>query len=170
VNLRTDGWKISYDGSRSKIIEGPCWAVVTYYRGYAGREVPESHVVESLHKDRPDLERLIAKYQYPAPGSIKQYDFAYGRMASAVSYRSEPSSYSEAPEFEHDQADEYVPSDAEDEPGIEKVYRKVEVVRLSGDEVRDLYLDWARSRVVHEGDPVSLDFALHVLAELGGEA
>jgi hypothetical protein len=162
-----DGWKVSYDGVRAKIFEGPCWAVVTYYRAYAGRDVPDSHQVESLHKDRPALDRLVAKYQYPASGSVKQFDFAYGRMASSVAYREalEPSSW--ADEFE--QPDDGAYSDTEDAPGVEKVYRKVELVRLSSREVRDLYLDWARSRVLHEGEEPSLEFALHVLAELGGE-
>ena len=87
MGMRMDGWKVSYDGSSAKIHEGPCWAVVTYFRAYDGREVPDSHVVESLHLDRPALDRLIEKYQYPAPNSIKMYDFAYGRMAVGAAYR-----------------------------------------------------------------------------------
>src|SRR5262249_591246 len=87
MSLRMDGWKVSREGGRLKIVEGPRWAVVTFFRAYGGREVPDSQIVESLHKDRPALEHLIVKYQYPAPGSLKQYDFAYGRMATAVAYR-----------------------------------------------------------------------------------
>jgi hypothetical protein len=168
MSLRMEGWKVSYDGVRAKIIEGPCWAVVTFYRAYGGRDVPDSHCVESLHRDRPVLDKLIVKYQYPAPGSIKQFDFAYGRMASAVAYR-EGYSPAGASEFEDEYKSDFVYSDAEDVPGVEKVYRKVEVERLSAAEIRDLYIDWAQTRVLHEGDPASLDFALHVLAELGGE-
>jgi hypothetical protein len=163
-----DGWKVSHDGIRAKIMEGAYWAVVTSFRAYSGREVPDSHVVESLHNDRPSLDRLIEKYQYPAPGSVKQYDFAYGRMACAVSYRegwlTEPAT--DAPETTNNES---VWCDAEDLPGVEKVYRKVEVIRLTAPEVQDLYLDWARTRVLKDGDPLSLEFALHVLAELGGE-
>jgi hypothetical protein len=169
MNMRMDGWKVSYDGIRSKIVEGPCWAVVTYFRAYGGRDVPDSHLVESLSRERPSLDRLIEKYQYPAPGSIKQYDFAYGRLATAaVAYREGwyPGS---STEFADEQNGELISGDAEDLPGVEKVYRKVEVVRLTADEVHDLYLDWARTRVSRESDPASLDFALHVLAELGGE-
>jgi hypothetical protein len=169
MNLRMDGWKVSYDGCRVKMHEGTCWAVVTYYRAYGGRDVPDSHVVESLHKDRPDLERLMARYLYPARGSIKQYDFAYGRMASAVCYREGPTS-GVLTEYDDEARGDAGYEDSEDTPGVEKVYRKVEIVRLSPQEVRDLYLDWARSRVLREGEPASLDFALHVLAELGGEA
>jgi hypothetical protein len=167
MNLRMDGWKVSYDGSRAKIVEGPCWAVVTFFRAYNGRELPESHVVESLHTHRPSFDHLLEKYQFPAPGSIKQYDFAYGRMVGAATYRED---WSCAPrlDYEDDQS-EFVSSDDE-QPGMESVYRKVDVIRLTADEVRDLYLDWARTRVAREADPLSLEFALHVLAELGGEA
>jgi hypothetical protein len=168
MTLRMDGWKVSYDGCRVKMHEGPCWAVVTYYRAYGGRDVPDSHVVESLHKDRPDLERLMARYLYPAPGSIKQYDFAYGRMASAVSYRECPAA-GVLTEYDDQARGEFDVEDADDTPGVEKVYRKVEIVRLTSQEIRDLYLDWARSRILREGESPSLDFALHVLAELGGE-
>jgi hypothetical protein len=164
-----DGWKVSYDGSRVKMHQGPCWAVVTFYRAYGGRDVPDSHVVESLHKDRPDLERLMAKYLFPAPGSIKQYDFAYGRMACAVSYRESPSAGT-LTEYDDETRGDVDFEDADDVPGLEKVYRKVEIVRLTPHEIRDLYLDWARTRVLRDGDPASMDFALHVLAELGGEA
>jgi hypothetical protein len=164
-----DGWKVSYDGGRVKMHQGPCWAVVTFYRAYGGRDVPDSHVVESLHKDRPDLERLMAKYLFPAPGSIKQYDFAYGRMASAVSYREGPAAGT-LTEYDDEIRGDVDFEDVDDMPGVETVYRKVEIVRLSTHEIRDLYLDWARTRVLREGDPASMDFALHVLAELGGEA
>jgi hypothetical protein len=168
MDMRMDGWKVSYDGIRAKIVSGPCWAVVTFFRAYDGREMPDSHVVESLHYDRPNLERLIAKYQYPAPGSIKQYDFAYGRMVCAVAYRESPA-FATGPSYEEEQTNEFVFGDAEDQPGMEKVFRKVEVVRLTKADVEDLYLDWARARVLKEHESPSLDFALHVLAELGGE-
>jgi hypothetical protein len=166
MNLRMDGWTVSRDGARTKIVQGPCWAVVTYFRAYGGREVPDSFVVESLHKDRPSLEQLIAKYQYPAPGSVKRYDFAYGRMACAVAYREAPS-YGTISDYEEGGADPF--DSGEDVPGVESVYRKVDVIRLPAAEVKELYLDWARTRVVGEGEPLSLEFALHVLAELGGE-
>jgi hypothetical protein len=168
MDMRMDGWKVSYDGIRAKIVTGPCWAVVTYFRAYDGREIPDSHVVESLHHDRPSLDRLTAKYQYPAPGSIKQYDFAYGRMMTAVAYR-ESSAFATVPSCEEDQPPWLVFGDAEDQPGVEKVFRKVEVVRLTPDDVQDLYLDWARARILKEHESPSLEFALHVLAELGGE-
>jgi hypothetical protein len=169
MNMKMDGWKVSYDGSRSKIVEGPCWAVVTYFRAYDGRDVPESYLVESLHRDRPSLDRLIEKYQYPAPGSVKQYDFAYGRIPCAVPYR-EDLAFAYEPELGEEHSNEFVYTDAEDQPGVEKVFRKVEVVRLTAADVQDLYLDWARTRVLKDADPASLEFALHVLAELGGEA
>jgi hypothetical protein len=168
MDMRMDGWKVSYDGIRAKIVAGPCWAVVTYFRAYDGREIPDSHVVESLHHDRPSLDRLIAKYQYPAPGSIKQYDFAYGRMMCSVAYRESPA-FATGLSYEEEQPNEFVFGDAEDQPGVEKVFRKVEVVRLTKDDVEDLYLDWARARILKEQESASLDFALHVLAELGGE-
>jgi hypothetical protein len=163
-----DGWKVNQDVNRPKIIEGPCWAVITFFRSYDGREVPDSQVVESLHRDRPSLDRVIEKYQYPAPGSVKQYDFAYGRMACAARYRE---TWEPAREFasEDEEFSDFTFTDDEDQPGVEKVYRKVEVARLTPADVQDLYLDWARSRVLKEGDSPSLDFALHVLAELGGE-
>jgi hypothetical protein len=165
---RMDGWKVSHDGVRAKILQGPCWAVVTYFRAYDGREVPESHVVESLHHDRPNLERLIAKYQYPAPGSTKQYDFAYHRMMAAAAYRESPS-FALVPSIDDEQPMDYVFDDAEDQPGVEKIHRKVEIVRLTKADVEDLYLDWARTRILRESDSASLEFALHVLADLGGE-
>jgi hypothetical protein len=168
MSLKMDGWKVSQNGGRLKIVQGPCWAVVTYWRAYDGREVPDSHVAESLHRDRPELERLIEKYQYPAPGSVKQYDFAYGRMACATPYReSWESGYAAEPAEE--EYEEFVFPDAEDEPGVEKVFRKVDIVRVTAAVVQDLYLDWARARILNEGDPPSLEFALHVLAEYGGE-
>jgi hypothetical protein len=170
MSMHMDGWKVSYDGTRAKIFDGPCWAVVTYFRSYDGREVPESHIVESLHKDRPALDRVIEKFQYPAPGSIKLYDFAYGRMATGVAYREGWSSEGSS-DFtdEHDNEFVFSDSDTEDQPGVEKVYRKVDVVRLTAAEVQDLYVDWAHARVLRDGDPAALEFALHVLAELGGE-
>jgi hypothetical protein len=168
MNLRMDGWKVSREGGRLKMVEGPCWAVVTFFRAYGGREVPESQVVESLHKDRPALEHLIEKYHYPAPGSLKRYDFAYGRMATAVAYR-EAGSFAATVEPEDAEPEPFQSLDADDLPGVETVYRKVEVVRLPANEVKELYLDWARTRILREGDGQSLEFALHVLAELGGE-
>jgi hypothetical protein len=168
MNMRMDGWKVSYDGSRARIVEGPCWAVVTFYRAYDGRAVPESHLVESLHRERPSLDRLLEKFQYPAPGSVKQYDFAYGRMACATLYREDPP-FANGPEWVDEQTNEFVFTDTEDQPGVEKVFRKVEVVRLTAADVQDLYIDWARTRVLKESDSASLDFALHVLAELAGE-
>ena len=100
-------------------------------------------MVETLQHDRPSLDRLIAKYQYPAPGSIKQYDFAYGRMASAVAYRESPT-YAAVPSFEDDPPHEFDFGGVEDQPGVERVYRKVEAVRLTTDDLEALYLDWAR--------------------------
>jgi hypothetical protein len=168
MDMRMDGWKVSYDGARAKMIHGPCWGVVTFFRSYDGREVPDSHIVESVHHDRPNLERLIEKYQYPAPGSVKQYDFAYGRMATAVAYRESPV-YAVDLAIEDETQDEFVFCDLEDKPGMEKVFRKVEMVRLTKGDVEDLYLDWARTRILKETDDPSLEFALHVLAEIGGE-
>jgi hypothetical protein len=168
MSMRMDGWKVSFDGTRSKIVQGPALAVITCYRTYDGREVPEARIVESLHRDKPNLDGLHHKYQFPAPGSVKQYDFAYGRMLTAA-----PAgggwSYDLDPDLGHEPDAEYVPWDAEDLPGVEKVYRKVEVVRLTDDEIRDLYVDWARSCVSQETESPSVDFALHVLAELSAE-
>lgn len=168
MNLRMDGWKVSRDGGRLKIVDGPCWAVVTFFRAYGGREVPDTYVVESLHKDRPGLEHLIQKYQYPAPGSLKRYDFAFGRMATAAAYR-EGACYGSVQDYDEDDLAGFQVEDGEDVPGVETVYRKVDVIRLPAAEVKDLYLEWARTRILREGDGQSLDFALHVLAELGGE-
>ncbi len=141
MSLRMDGWKVSYDGVRAKIIEGPSWAVVTYYRAYGGRDVPDSHCVESLHRDRPAFDKLIAKYQYPAPGSIKQFDFAYGRMASAAAYR-EGLSPAGTSEFEDEYKSDFVYSDAEDMPGVEGVSEGRGRIPDGAAEVRDLYIDW----------------------------
>jgi hypothetical protein len=167
MDLRMDGWKVSLVGDRAKIITGPAWAVVTFYRSYDGKEVPEPRVVESLHRDRPNLEPLVDKFQFPAPGSVKQYDFAYGRMLSAVAAGA-GRSYDLDPHLDRDGG--YDSWDAEDLPGVEKVYRKVEVIRLTDAEIRELYLDWARSRVLKDPEAPGVEFALHVLAELGGEA
>jgi hypothetical protein len=170
MTMRMDGWKVSYDGIRARVLHGPCWAVLTYFRAYGGRDVPDSFVIESLHKDRPNLERLIEKYQYPAPGSIKLYDFAYRRMASSVAYREAIAAVVTQPVGYADSNDSGICyEDAEEQPGVEKVYRKVDVIRLTDREMRDLYLDWARTRVLQEIESPSLDFALHVLADLGGE-
>ena len=167
MNMRMDGWKVSFDGSRAKIVEGPAWAVITYFRAYDGREVPDSRLVRSLHHDRPTLDRLIERYQYPAPGSVQQFDFAYGRMGLAVSDRPAPS---REPEPEGSALDtQIIWPDADDLPGVEKVYRKVEIERLSAEDIRELYVDWARHRVVKDCESPETDFALHVLAELGGE-
>jgi hypothetical protein len=160
-----DGWKVSNQGGQLKLVRGPCWAVVTFYRAYGGRDVPDSHVVESLHKDRPEFEHYVARYQYPAHGSIKLYDFAYGRMATTTAYREH---WSTPTEFV-DLSDDWLSGEEDDQPGLEKVYRKVEIVHLRAAELDELYVDWARGRVLHEGDPASLEFARHVLAELGGE-
>ncbi len=168
MNTHMDGWKVSFDGTRAKLVTGPCWAVVTYFRSYDGREVPDSRVVESLHHEQPRLDRLQEKYLYPAAGSVKQYDFAYHRMAACLPAR--PRWWLEAGGDNEDGLEEgYVACDARDLPGVEKVYRKVEVARLTTDELRELYLEWARTHVVKEAETPAMDFALHVLAELGGE-
>jgi hypothetical protein len=166
MDLRMDGWKVSLAADRAKIVKGPAWAVVTFYRTYDGKEAPEPRVVESLHRDRPNLEPLVDKYQFPAPGSVKQYDFAYGRMLSGVSAGA-TRSYGLDPRSERDGG--YASWDAEDLPGVERVYRKVEAVRLTDAEIRELYVDWARGRVLKDPETPGVDFALHVLAELGGE-
>ena len=68
-----------------------------------------------------------------------------------------------------DEENGYVACAADDPPGVEKVYRKLDVIRLTAAEVRELYLDWARNRVLHGTNEAENEFAWHILSELGGE-